>query len=456
MPVDDREPAAAGPLRDNACWCGADDLRPFSATYSVCGSCQTLITRFPYTATQFLVQNDTQDFYGRDYWFSHQETDLEQPGILTRSRTDLAERAIHWLRAVLKYKLPPGRVVELGSAHGGLVALLQYAGFEAAGLEMSPWVVGFARDTFGVPMYQGTLEQQQIDAASLDAIVLMDVLEHLPDPVGTMQKAASLLKPDGILVIQTPRFDPPTAYAEMVERDDPFLVQLKTDEHLFLFSENSVTELLRRAGIGHVRFEPAIFGHYDMFVVAGASPLTTAADDAIWRALSQSPGGRIVQALLDLADQRDAAQQRYGALVPLRADVEYLKNQIAVCEEDRAARLEVIQRQGAAAGERDARIAHLEHEWTTAVQECAALTRQVEALRTQLEQLGQRLDIGLQTAGEARQLVTRVRQGSVLRFARAVRPAGADAALARAESILSNWERQTADSSTPVRDPEPK
>ena len=99
MPADDRKPStdAAGPtaLRANPCWCGADDLQPFSETYSVCAACHTLVTRFPFDTDLPRVENDAADFYGRNYWLSHQEKDLGHPGLLTRTRTDLPERGVH-------------------------------------------------------------------------------------------------------------------------------------------------------------------------------------------------------------------------------------------------------------------------------------------------------------------------------------------------------------------------
>ncbi|MGQ9532551.1 MAG: class I SAM-dependent methyltransferase, partial [Desulfotomaculales bacterium] len=118
-----------------------------------------------------------------------------------RARTDLPERCLYWLRTLLKYKLPPGRVLELGCGHGGFVALLRWAGFEAIGLELSPWVVGFARQTFGIPTLLGPVENQVIEPSSLEAIVLMDVLEHLPNPLSTLRHCLELLKQDGIFVI---------------------------------------------------------------------------------------------------------------------------------------------------------------------------------------------------------------------------------------------------------------
>ena len=47
-------------------------------------------------------------------------------------------------------------------------------------------------------MLLGPVEDQQIEPGSLDVIALMDVFEHLPDPVSTMRHCLRLLRPDGI------------------------------------------------------------------------------------------------------------------------------------------------------------------------------------------------------------------------------------------------------------------
>ena len=113
------------------CWCGKSDLDSFSDYYFKCPACETLISsRLPEKQT-LARAGQLDDFYGRDYWFSHQQEDLHQPNITQRARQDLPERCIHWLTTVLKYKLPPARGLELGTGHGGFVALLRFSGFEA-------------------------------------------------------------------------------------------------------------------------------------------------------------------------------------------------------------------------------------------------------------------------------------------------------------------------------------
>jgi 2-polyprenyl-3-methyl-5-hydroxy-6-metoxy-1,4-benzoquinol methylase len=327
-------------LTDTAkCWCGNTDLSPFSPEYLKCTVCGTLVVAQMPEADNTRVSDDENDFYSREYWFSHQENDLGFSNIEIRSRTDLPERCLHWLRTVLKYKLPPAQVLEIGSAHGGFVAMLRWAGFDAMGLELSPWVVEFARGTFGVPILLGPVEDHEIEPSSLDLIVLTDVLEHLPDPVGTMRHCLSLLKPDGILIIQTPCLPEGRSYEDMVTQHDPFLKMLVEEEHLYLFSQHSIQELFHRLGVNHLAFEPAIFAHYDMFLAVSRAPLAVEPPAEIERALSSTLSGRLIQAMLDLDDQLHDLKQRHAAQLD---QIHELARLLQESEADRAARLDQI------------------------------------------------------------------------------------------------------------------
>src|SRR6185503_8503899 len=116
---------------ERLCWCDKSSLVTFSPDYAVCQHCGTLVSQVGLSVEQLTVRDDDQDFYGREYWLSHQRQDLGLPDIYARARSDLPERGLYWLRTLLSYKLPPARVLELGSSHGGFVALLRWAGFDA-------------------------------------------------------------------------------------------------------------------------------------------------------------------------------------------------------------------------------------------------------------------------------------------------------------------------------------
>jgi SAM-dependent methyltransferase len=176
-------------------------------------------------------------------------------------------------------------------------------------------------------MLLGPLEDQHIAPASLDAVVLMDVLEHLPDAFETIGKCCELLRSDGVLLIQTPCFPENKTLDQLKEDSDPFLAML-IDEHLQLFSRRSIQTFLKLQSIKSIVFEPACFAQYDMFIIASKSATMFHTSDDVASALSVGSGSRLVQALVDLDDIRRAALEK-----------------VAYCEADRAARLEVIEKQ---------------------------------------------------------------------------------------------------------------
>jgi SAM-dependent methyltransferase len=277
---------------DRACWCGHPQLEPFSEFYRVCRACGTLVSRVPYNA----------GLYDEDYWLGRQTEHHGLPDIRERARLDLPERCTYWLRHLLSLRLPPARVLEVGCAHGGYVALLGWAGYDAVGTELSPGVARLAHELFGAEVLAGPVEKQKLEAGSFDVIVLNDVLEHLPLPIATMEHCAGLLSPNGFFVIQTPEYKEHLSLGELKAASDPFLKHMdrKQDEHLFLFSRRSAGVFFSRLGFPHIDFSNPIFP-YDMFFSASRSPLAANADASIAVALAHRPVGRLVQALLDKA-----------------------------------------------------------------------------------------------------------------------------------------------------------
>jgi 2-polyprenyl-3-methyl-5-hydroxy-6-metoxy-1,4-benzoquinol methylase len=323
-----------------ACWCGNTDFRPFGPEYGECTVCGTLAYLKEMPSNKLLVQNDELDFYGKSYWLERQQDAFGTGDIFTRARTDLTERNLHWLKALLKYSLPGAKALELGCSHGSFVALLRLAGYDASGVEMSPWVVEFGKQTFGVPISVGPLENLDAPPGSLDIIVSMDVLEHLPDPVTTMARCLELLKPDGLLLLQTPQFRNGVSYEELRESKGRFLEMLIPEEHIYLFSEDSAARLFRQLGAEYIQFEPAIFGHYDMFFAVSRAPFRTQTQEQIRTALESFPNGRLTLALLDLRERELASE---SDRIARGEQIETLTQMVKVSEVDRAARGEQVE-----------------------------------------------------------------------------------------------------------------
>jgi SAM-dependent methyltransferase/predicted nuclease with TOPRIM domain len=360
-----------------SCWCGNSALSLFSERYLKCDACETLVLAEMPEHEIARVARDEAGIYGKDYWFSHQEENWGYPNIELRARSDLPERCLHWLKTLLRYRQPPASVLELGSAHGGFVALTRAAGFDATGLELSPSIANLARRFFDIPVLVGPLEDQKIQPASLDVVASFDVIEHFQDPVGSMRHCLALLKPNGLLLIQTPRYREGHTYDSMVAAKDPFLDQLKPDQHLYLFSESSIRLFFHRLGADFLEFEPPIFSHYDMFLLVSRQPLIRL--EGAPRAFESGVSGRLLQAMLDLDASIQDLVKKYGEMDAdraarlevileqgarvgdleaernnLKAQIDGLSQGLAFAEADRAARLEVIHQQGAQVGELEA------------------------------------------------------------------------------------------------------
>jgi 2-polyprenyl-3-methyl-5-hydroxy-6-metoxy-1,4-benzoquinol methylase/peptidoglycan hydrolase CwlO-like protein len=284
------------------CWCGNVVLGDFSPSYAACAECGTLVSLAGLRPEETEVHDDDRDFYGKPYWLTRQRDELGFPDIFERSRQDLPERCLHWLRTLLAHRLPPARVLELGSGHGAFVALMRAVGFDATGLELSPWVVDFARRTFDVPVLLGPIEAQSLPERSLEAIVLNDVLEHLAHPASVIGRCAQLLTPDGLVQAQTPCYPEGLTHQQLVEASHPFLAMLQAREHLYLFSRRAVQRLFAEAGLPIVEMAPALFP-YDMVVIASRHVLLRADARRRDEILLASPAARLVQALVDLDDR---------------------------------------------------------------------------------------------------------------------------------------------------------
>jgi 2-polyprenyl-3-methyl-5-hydroxy-6-metoxy-1,4-benzoquinol methylase len=340
-----------------SCWCSTASLRDFGPGYFRCASCETLVGQVGLTNEETLVRDDETDYYGKQYWLGHQRDELGLPDIYTRAREDLPERCVHWLKTLLRYRQPPAKVLEIGAGHGAYTALLRWAGYDATALDLSPWVARFARGAFGVPYLVGPVEsQRKLKRRSFDVIVANDVLEHLPDPLSTMRRCVELLKPGGALVIQTPEFPFARSYEQLVTDDDLFLehIQRAATEHLYLFSRPSLERLLGELGLTELVFETPVYP-YDMLCVASATPLErTQGDEA--RLLPASPAKPLILALIDAHDAWQVSEQDRAARLET---IERLSASLETSEADRQARLEVIERLDAALKSSEAERAQL-------------------------------------------------------------------------------------------------
>ncbi|MFY9587689.1 MAG: bifunctional glycosyltransferase/class I SAM-dependent methyltransferase [Actinomycetota bacterium] len=141
------------------------------------------------------------------------------------------------------------RLLEVGANVGLFLRVAADRGWDVRGIEPSKWAVkeGIAR--FGVPLRQGTVEHLDEPDGSADAIVMLDVLEHLSDPVGALSALRRVVDDEGILVLSTVNLS--GLHARLRDGGWPWFIR----SHLHYFSPETLHATLAAAGFRMVRWE---------------------------------------------------------------------------------------------------------------------------------------------------------------------------------------------------------
>lgn len=100
-----------------------------------------------------------------------------------------------------------GRMLDLGCGDGTVLWLAREDGWEVQGVELFPEHTKLVRDTLGLDVETSDITAYEGVKKAWDCVVLTHVLEHLPDPVGALQKIHDLLKPGGVGVLEFPNID---------------------------------------------------------------------------------------------------------------------------------------------------------------------------------------------------------------------------------------------------------
>lgn len=111
---------------------------------------------------------------------------------------------------------PRGRLLDVGCGHGLLLDEARRRGYVVNGIELSEDAARYARGRLDLPVREIPIEHRSLDRERFDAILLIDVLEHLDDPRRSLRRCMELLAPGGALLVATP--DPSAPIARLAGR----------------------------------------------------------------------------------------------------------------------------------------------------------------------------------------------------------------------------------------------
>jgi SAM-dependent methyltransferase len=160
----------------------------------------------------------------------------------------------------------PGRLLDVGCSFGYLLEVANSRGWEVSGVEISRKIyekfIGDKARTLNI--FNGRLEDAAYESNSFDTVTMFDLIEHLSDPSATLSEVARVIRPSGLLVIETPREESLFKIAANVifrlsgGRYD-YLIRTGYNPHpgghRLGFTRRSMFKLLKQKGFTPVRFE---------------------------------------------------------------------------------------------------------------------------------------------------------------------------------------------------------
>ena len=203
----------------------------FKITYYFAKKDGYLYNRCPYCKTVFLHSFPSSE-YLREYYsqqISYSNGLQNETAIRKRGRVIL--KKLGCLAPKVK------TLCDVGSSYGFFLDEAQKNGYEPIGIEPAKRFADYAKRDYHVFTFVGELKDYR-KQKQFDIVTCIHVIEHVMNPKEFVSSLLKLVKPGGILYVETPNSDSHLLYAEKGQ-----YTFLLPPDHLWLFSKKSMRYL---------------------------------------------------------------------------------------------------------------------------------------------------------------------------------------------------------------------
>ncbi|PKD40226.1 methyltransferase type 11 [Methylomonas sp. Kb3] len=147
--------------------------------------------------------HDPRQFYEEDYRLAYKNTYAPKAKhILRAGRVALTrhEKIKHLLHK-------PQTLLDVGTGGGEFAYLIKSLGHNLYGIEPNKGYGQYSAAQYDLNLQFGFIQDAQFEESSFDVITIWHVLEHTEDPFFVLGKLRSLLKADGVLVVEVPNIE---------------------------------------------------------------------------------------------------------------------------------------------------------------------------------------------------------------------------------------------------------
>jgi 2-polyprenyl-3-methyl-5-hydroxy-6-metoxy-1,4-benzoquinol methylase len=150
------------------------------------------------------------------------------------------------------------RVLDLGCGSGVVSDALARAGARVTGVDASPAAIAYARATFGrdgVAFREGVADALDLEPASFDAAVCLEVVEHVHahQAADLLAGLRRVLRPGGELLLSTPNYRGLWPLIEWAADRFGGVARMDADQHVTRFHRKRLRRFLEDAGFAVVR-----------------------------------------------------------------------------------------------------------------------------------------------------------------------------------------------------------
>ena len=96
------------------------------------------------------------------------------------------------------------RLLDIGAHAGRFMYLAKSVGWQPEGIELNPRTATFASTRTGLPVHAVNVDRLRLSNGSYGAITLIDVLEHVPEPLSLLSRVDDALEAGGWVAVKVP------------------------------------------------------------------------------------------------------------------------------------------------------------------------------------------------------------------------------------------------------------
>jgi 2-polyprenyl-3-methyl-5-hydroxy-6-metoxy-1,4-benzoquinol methylase len=158
-----------------------------------------------------------------------------------------ANKIKHHKKSSKEFSSPPpeinAKLLDYGCGNGAFLSKMKALGWEVTGLDASANAIAVA-NVAGIKALQGDFKHPEVTTIKFDCITLRQVLEHLHNPLETLNEARNHLATKGKISISVPNIE---SLPYRWFKED--WLGIDFPRHLLFFNPQSLESMLRKAGL---------------------------------------------------------------------------------------------------------------------------------------------------------------------------------------------------------------